>query len=223
MKFETTLINIATEGPGVSVLPHLNTLAVSGPFNVTGVGDTPSRRKIFTCGPAREAEKQTPAPANHFDTGASGLSPSRRPLTMSATLCACSRPVGRRAAISKLGFDWSSKRCSRIPEFVFRCGAHARRDEARIESTVITDLELASRLSFFLWSSGPDETPARSGRRKGSSREPAVLERAGSTNAGGRASGGAREELRVAVAALAQPARLGRRIRATIRTPTRTS
>ena len=31
MKFETTLINIATEGPGVSVLPHLNTLAVSGP------------------------------------------------------------------------------------------------------------------------------------------------------------------------------------------------
>ena len=58
MKFETTLINIATEGPGVSVLPHLNTLAVNGPFNVTGPGDTPSRRKIFTCRPAAAGEEE---------------------------------------------------------------------------------------------------------------------------------------------------------------------
>ena len=83
MKFETTLINIATEGPGVSGLPHLNTLAVNGPFNVTGIGDTPSRRKIFTCRPTSAAEEE----------------PCARKILSALSTLAYRRPSARRMSI----------------------------------------------------------------------------------------------------------------------------
>ena len=58
MRFETTLINIAAEGPGVVVFPHLSTLGVTGPSNITGLGDTPSRRKILTCRPVNPKSEE---------------------------------------------------------------------------------------------------------------------------------------------------------------------
>ena len=41
--------------PGMTTLPHLQTMTVAGPMHVTGVSDTPSRRKILTCTPATPA------------------------------------------------------------------------------------------------------------------------------------------------------------------------
>src|SRR6185436_9718909 len=57
--FETALHNLAAEVPGVTGLLHLTSLGIKGPSNITGLGDTPSRRKIFTCRPAT-APEETP-------------------------------------------------------------------------------------------------------------------------------------------------------------------
>ena len=57
MPFETALNNLAAEVPGVTGLLHLTTLGINGPTNVTGPGDTPSRRKIFVCRPASRRKK----------------------------------------------------------------------------------------------------------------------------------------------------------------------
>ena len=57
MPFEASLNNLAAEVPGVTGLLHLTTLGVNGPRNVTGVGDTPSRRRIFACRPATLTEE----------------------------------------------------------------------------------------------------------------------------------------------------------------------
>src|SRR5690606_10010638 len=48
---------LAGANPGMTFLPHLQTLSVAGPFNPTSVSDTASRRKIFTCRPAAAAEE----------------------------------------------------------------------------------------------------------------------------------------------------------------------
>jgi hypothetical protein len=58
MPSETALNNLAAEVPGVTGLLHLTTLGISGPRNVTGPGDTPSRRKIFICRPANAGEEE---------------------------------------------------------------------------------------------------------------------------------------------------------------------
>ena len=156
MKFETALINIATEGPGVSVLPHLNTLAVSGPFDVTGVGDTPSRRKILTCSPTGKGN--TDACATRIISTLARQA-YRRPVTSDDVrhlmrLFETGRKAGGdfdaglRLVIQALLSD---------PEFVFR----AERAPAQIRPGSIyrlTDLEIASRLSYFLWSTSPDDT-----------------------------------------------------------------
>ena len=53
MPFEGALDDLSTGHiPGLTGLPHLRDLGINGPYNVTGVGDTPSRRKIFVCRPA---------------------------------------------------------------------------------------------------------------------------------------------------------------------------
>ena len=159
MKFETTLINIATEGPGVSVLPHLNTLAVSGPFNVTGPGDTPSRRKIFSCRPAKPAEEEPCA--RKIVSGLSSLA-YRRPVTAADVDPLMQQYRQSRAAKGDFeeGVRLALQAMLSDPEFVFRIERVP--SKARPGSNYrISDLELASRLSFFLWSSTPDEALLR--------------------------------------------------------------
>ena len=159
MKFETTLINIATEGPGVSVLPHLNTLAVSGPFNVTGPGDTPSRRRIFSCRPAKPAEEE---PCARKIVSALSSLAYRRPVT-AADVDPLMRQY-RQSRAAKGDFEEGVRLALQAmlsdPEFVFRIERVP--SKARPGSNYrISDLELASRLSFFLWSSTPDEALLR--------------------------------------------------------------
>jgi hypothetical protein len=172
MKFETTLINIATEGPGVSVLPHLNTLAVSGPYNVTGVGDTPSRRKVFSCRPATAAEEE---PCAKQIMSALATLAYRRPVTPADVEHLMRQYRQRRS--SKGDFEEGVRRALQTmlsdPEFVFR--VERVPDNLKGSNHRISDLEFASRLSFFLWSSGPDETLIRLAA-DGRLRDAAVLE-----------------------------------------------
>jgi hypothetical protein len=136
-------------------LPHIDEVVVSGPYNASGPGDTPSRRKIFVCHPANASEEVGCA-KKILTTLARGA--YRRPITPADTETLLSfYQSGRNQGGT---FDAGIERALRLilssPEFVFRF----ERDPAAVAvgaSYRIDDLELASRLSFFLWSSVPDD------------------------------------------------------------------
>src|SRR3984957_12010541 len=136
-------------------LPHIDQVVVSGPYNATGPGDTPSRHKIFVCRPASASEEV--GCAKKILTGlARGA--YRRPITPADTETLLTfYQSGRNQGGS---FDAGIERALRLilssPEFVFRF----ERDPSTVAAGAtyrIKDLELASRLSFFLWSSLPDD------------------------------------------------------------------
>jgi cytochrome c553 len=134
----------------------VQSLTINGPFNATGPGDTPSRRRIFSCRPALPADE---------------VACARRILSALATR-ALRRPVaGSDPTIAMLlgfyesgralrGFDtgiqYALARLLVDPQFIFRFEREPA--GARAGSVYrVSDLELASRLSFFLWSSIPDD------------------------------------------------------------------
>jgi hypothetical protein len=136
-------------------LPHIDQVVIAGPYNATGPGDTPSRRKIFVCKPANASEEIGCA-KKILSTLARGA--YRMPITPADTETLLSfYQAGRNKGGS---FDAGIERALRLilssPEFVFRF----ERDPATVPDGApykIDDLQLASRLSFFLWSSIPDD------------------------------------------------------------------
>jgi hypothetical protein len=136
-------------------LPHVDQVVISGPYTPTGPGDTPSRRKVFTCRPANSGEEV--ACAKKILTTLARRA-YRRPITPNDTETLLTfYQAGRNQGGS---FDAGIERGLRLilsnPEFIFRF----ERDPATVaagSSYKIDDLELASRLSFFLWSSIPDD------------------------------------------------------------------
>ena len=173
----STLDPVDSEG-----VPQLEAVTISGPFAATGPGDTPSRRRIFSCRPGvGSAHGAAPARAGSDTACAtqilSGLArlAYRRPVSDADV-----RPLvafyetGRQKGTFDAGIQLALERMLADPQFVFR----AERDPADRPPGAafrVSDLELASRLSFFLWSSIPDE-PLLSAASRGKLREPAVLE-----------------------------------------------
>ncbi len=155
------------------VQPALDSITVVGPYDPTGAGDTPSRRKLFVCRPAKPAEEDACAKKV---LSAFARRAYRRPiadadLQVPLKLYQDGREAG--------GFDAGIERGLRAllvsPEFLFR----VERDPAGVQPKTpykLTDLDLASRLSFFLWSSVPDDELLDLGIR-GKLREPATLEK----------------------------------------------
>jgi hypothetical protein len=130
-------------------------VSIGGPFNPKGVGDTPSRRRIFTCRPAM-ARDELPCARNILTTIARRA--YRHPLTTAQT----EQLIGAyKSGRSKQGtFDGGIRRgLAQIltsPQFLFRFEP----DPANVAPDTpyrLGDFELASRLSFFLWSSIPDD------------------------------------------------------------------
>jgi hypothetical protein len=151
----------------------VNSLIVSGPFKVTGPGDTPSRAKIFVCRPATSKDE---APCARTILSTLGRRAFRRPVT-DADL----KPLlafyqsGRRERDFEYGIEKALRAMLVSPDFLFRI----ERDPAGIRpGTVyrISDFELASRLSFFLWSSIPDDLLLDLAE-KGKLKDPDILER----------------------------------------------
>jgi hypothetical protein len=135
--------------------PHIQTLAITGPFNAAGTGDTPSRRAIFTCRPS----------------DARGERDCARQILQRLARRAYRQPVskaeldpildfydaGRRQGTFEAGIQRGLERILASPRFAFRI----ERDPDSVRPGTayrISDVELASRLSFFLWSSIPDQT-----------------------------------------------------------------
>ena len=134
--------------------PAVYQVSVSGPYAPQGVGDTPSRNRVFACRPNAPGEEE----------------PCAREILGSLMRRAYRRPVAAddlegplafyREARAKADFDAGIERAVAAvlinPEFLFR----VELDPSQVEPGAayrISDLELASRLSFFLWSSVPDD------------------------------------------------------------------
>jgi len=157
---------------------YIDNVVISGPYDVTGLSDTLSRQKIFACHPTRTADEETCA-RKILSTLARRA--YRRPVTDKdvRTLLRVYE-AGRSEGDFEAGIQAALERILAGPEFLFRL----ERDPDAVggpaiaqSGTVyrISDLELASRLSFFLWSSIPDDqllNLAESGKLK----DPAILE-----------------------------------------------
>jgi mono/diheme cytochrome c family protein len=155
--------------------PGISQITVAGPFNARGPGDTPSRRRLLVCTPSAAADEAACA-AKILNTLATRA--YRRPVAVSGpemdTLLGFYR-AGRETGSFDSGIQRAVARVLVDPNFLFRFerepANHAPNTPFRL-----TDLELASRLSFFLWSSVPDDE-LRDAAVRGQLQNPAVLER----------------------------------------------
>jgi cytochrome c5 len=151
--------------------PHLDTFTITGPYDAKGPGDTPSRRRIFTCRPSGKADED--ACARRIVATL-----ARRAYRGQATPADLDRLhefylFGRKQGTFDTGIQTALQRILASPKFAFR----VERDPANVAAGTVyrvSDLELASRLSFFLWSSLPDDELLRVATA-GTLRTPAVL------------------------------------------------
>jgi hypothetical protein len=129
-------------------------VTISGPYDVVGSGDTPSRRRIFVCRPASAAD-ELPCAKRILSTVARRA--YRRPVGDSDIERLVSFfTTGSGEAGFDAGIEQAIERILVSPNFLFRI----ERDPDNVASGStyrISDLELASRLSFFIWSSIPDD------------------------------------------------------------------
>ena len=155
MPFQQALADLSTGHiNGLTGLPHLRNLGVDGPYNSTGVSDMPSRRKILTCKPAT-AKDEVPC-ATKIITAVARQA-YRRPVSdVDLRSLMVAYQTGRSKGDFESGIRLALQAILSDPEFIFRF--------ERIPTGVtpgtnyrVSDLELASRLSFFLWSGPPDE------------------------------------------------------------------
>ena len=147
-------------------------IAIIGPVNVTGSGDTPSRRRIFTCRPAAETEEI--ACAKKIATEPATRAFRQAPSGSDLDLLLGFYQKGRNSGDFSVGIEQVVARVLVDPRFVFRF----EREPANVAPGSVyrvSDLELASRLSFFIWSSIPDDE-LLSVAASGKLHEPAVLE-----------------------------------------------
>jgi mono/diheme cytochrome c family protein len=152
--------------------PHIETLTVAGPFNPTGPGQTPSRERIFSCRPTSRSLEEACATRIVSTLARRAF---RRPVTKAEVSRVLTfYKAGREKGTFDTGIQLALRRILASPTFVFR----VEEDEGYKPGTPhrVSDLELASRLSFFLWSSIPDETLLDLASR-GQLSQPAVLER----------------------------------------------
>ena len=134
--------------------PYLDVVTIVGPFEATGPGDTPVRERLFTCYPQQRSEEESCA-----DTILRTLARRayRRPVTdedIEPLLAIYREDAADRGF--EVGIEAALQRLLVSPEFLYR----VERDPDGLPAATnyaISDLELASRLSFFLWSSIPDD------------------------------------------------------------------
>jgi len=136
-------------------IPELDRVTVEGPFNVKATGDSPSRRRIFSCHPTTGAD---PLPCAKAILAGTGRRAYRRPLTEAelSKLVTFFQNGQKKSGSFDDGIENALAFVLVSPQFLFRF----EYDPPNVApGTVyrVSDLELASRLSFFIWSSIPDD------------------------------------------------------------------
>src|SRR5262249_31395078 len=159
-------------GTGLRAPRMIDGVTVVGPFNSPGVSKTPSRERIFICQPQREARGlASPKPGGEAEGGCA------RRIIENLARRGFRRPVTKEDIDSLVpyfeagqkgpgGFDAGVEQVVAAvlvsPDFLYRAirtphAAVPKNASADPNAFPLTDLELASRLSFFLWSQGPDD------------------------------------------------------------------
>jgi hypothetical protein len=162
---------IGSQG-GVTIIPHLQDFVVRGPFNPTGVSETSSRRRIFTCRPTTPAEARPCASKIVADLGGVAY---RRPLTESDVKGIMAfYDQGAKEGGFETGIRSALEAILSSPHFVFRVEETPARAKPG-DAYAIADMDLASRLSFFLWAEPPDSTLINLAKR-GALSNPVTLE-----------------------------------------------
>ena len=139
---------------GEDRIPRIGGLQITGPYNPSGIGETASRQKIFICYPSTASEE---LPCARRIVAKLAREAYRRPVT-DADLAAPLRffAVGREGKTFDAGIENAIVAILCSPKFLFR----SEFDSPLLKAGGIyrvSDLDLASRLSFFLWSEGPDD------------------------------------------------------------------
>ena len=150
----------------------VQSVAITGPINPTGSGDTLSRRKIFTCRPESQSDETTCAKRILSSLARHAY---RRPVTDAdlETLLSFYQKA-RNTGTFERGVEAALARVLIDPWFIFRFEKEPAGTKPG-DIYAVSDLELASRLSFFLWSSIPDDELLNLAAQN-KLREPAVLE-----------------------------------------------
>ena len=157
--------------PEMERAPTIPGIDVSGPFNVTGISQTDSRRLIFVCTPKSPAEEEPCAKQILSNLASQAF---RRPVSdedLAAPLKFYA--TGRQTGDFEAGIESGLTAILSSTKFLFRAEAPPAQ-AAPGAAFALNDLELASRLSFFLWSQGPDAALIEAGK-SGHLHEPAVL------------------------------------------------
>ncbi|MGE0863063.1 MAG: DUF1592 domain-containing protein [Vicinamibacterales bacterium] len=141
-------------GSGITTLPHMRDLVIRGPLKTTGISTTPSRQKIFTCRPTSTADE---VPCARKIVTSLGTAAYRRPVTTAEVDRLM--PFYEDAA-AKGGFEMGVRGALEAilasPHFIFRL--ERAPTDARSGGTYrVADVDLASRLSFFIWGLPPDK------------------------------------------------------------------
>jgi mono/diheme cytochrome c family protein len=134
--------------------PHLDTFTLSGPFHPTGPGDTPSRRRILVCRPASH-DREDACARRIIATLARRAYRGQSTAVDVERLFSFYRTARKNGTFDK-GVQTALRAMLASPKFVFR----TERDPAGLAAGTVyrvSEIELASRLSFFLWSSIPDD------------------------------------------------------------------
>ena len=169
---QTILDTTISVTPELTGLPHLQSLYVTGPFNPTGVSESESRRRIFTCRPADGTEEE--ACAREIISELAGKA-FRRPATPEDLENLLGYyEFGRQDGTFEEGIRAAIQAILAKPEFIFRFEQKPP-DAMPGTNYRISDLELASRLAYFLWSTIPDEELTEIADQ-GRLRDPGVLE-----------------------------------------------
>jgi len=138
---------------GITTVPHMRDMTITGPLRTTGVSETPSRARIFSCRPSQASEE---LPCAREILGRLGNEAYRRPLS-SADLDGLMRlyQAGAERGGFETGVRTGLQGILASPHFVFRTERVAS-DARAGEVGPLNGLALASRLSYFLWASPPD-------------------------------------------------------------------
>ena len=157
---------------GITALPHLSEIMITGPLQTAGVSETPSRERIFSCRPASAAEER---PCALEIVTRLAQEAYRGPVTeaeISGPMVFYDRAAAEEGF--EVGIRTALQAILASPQFIFRLEAAPAEAEPG-ESYRLADMDLANRLSFFLWATAPDRELlelATAGRLS----EPAVLE-----------------------------------------------
>ena len=140
-------------GAGITAIPHLKQLVVGGPYNATGVSDTPSREKIFVCRPTVSAEEVSCAREILTNLATKAY---RRPAEASEVDGLMSfYEIGAEQGF-EIGIRTALEALLASPAFIFRLESQPENARAG-RNFEVADADLASRLSFFLWGTPPDQ------------------------------------------------------------------